>query len=54
MIETINKAKVRYNIENLSILYLDCGSQYAATEYKSVVGNRKFSWDEFVINPKIK
>ena len=39
VIETINKAKARRNIEESLILHSDYGSQYVSNEYKCVTAN---------------
>ena len=40
VIDTINKAKARRNIDQPLIIHSDCGSQYVATEYKREWLNR--------------
>ena len=44
VIETINKAKARCNIEEPLILHSDCGSQYVSKEYKRVAANMQCSY----------
>ena len=61
MIDTINKAKARRNIDQPLIIHSDRGSQYVATEYKkqqkicSVVTQRKrFRGIMHALNPSIQ
>ena len=56
MIDTINKAKARRNIDQPLIIHSDRGSQYVATEYKKVTENmqrsyskKAFPWDNACI-----
>ena len=46
VIETINKAKARCNIEEPLILHSDCGSQYVSKEYKRVAANMQCSYSK--------
>ena len=52
VIDTINKAKARRNIDQPLIIHSDRGSQYVATEYKKATENmqrsyskKAFPWD---------
>ena len=56
MIDTINKAKARRNIDQPLIIHSDRGSQYVATEYKKATENmqrsyskKAFPWDNACI-----
>ena len=56
MIDTINKAKARRNIDQPLIIHSDRGSQYVAKEYKKVTENmqrsyskKAFPWDNACI-----
>ena len=56
VIDTINKAKARRNIDQPLIIHSDRGSQYVATEYKKVTENmqrsyskKAFPWDNACI-----
>ena len=61
VIDTINKAKTRRNIDRPLIIHSDCGSQYVAKEYKkqpktcSVATRRKLfrgimhAWNPFIL-----
>ena len=56
MIDTINKAKARRNIDQPLIIHSDHGSQYVATEYKKATENmqrsyskKAFPWDNACI-----
>ena len=56
VIDTINKAKARRNIDQPLIIHFDRGSQYVATEYKKVTENmqrsyskKAFPWDNACI-----
>ena len=56
VIDTINKAKARRNIDQPLISHSDCGSRYVAKEYKKVSENmqrsyskKAFLWDNACI-----
>ena len=56
MIDTINKAKARRNIDQPLIIHSDRGSQYVAKEYKKATENmqrsyskKAFPWDNACI-----
>ena len=56
MIETINKAKARRNIEEPLILHSDRGSQYVSKEYRRVTADmqcnyskKTYPWDNACI-----
>ena len=46
MIDTINKAKARRNIDQPLIIHSDRGSQYVATEYKKATENMQRSYSK--------
>ncbi len=46
MIETINKAKARRDIEEPLILHSDRGSQYVSKEYKRVTADMQCSYSK--------
>ena len=46
MIDTINKAKARRNIDQPLIIHSDRGRQYVATEYKKVTENMQRSYSK--------
>ncbi len=46
MVETIQKAKARRNIDELLILHSDRGSQYVSKEYKRVTATMQRSYSK--------
>ena len=46
VIDTINKAKARRNIDKPLIIHSDRGSQYVATEYKKATENMQRSYSK--------
>ena len=56
VIDTINKAKARRNIDQPFIIHSDRGSQYVAKEYKKAAENMQHSYRGIMhaLNPSIQ